>query len=196
MTTSVTLRVAAVAGLLGVAGCANAIQAGDTDVTHMLSPQFLAAATAHGELQTVVYGQPFGPGMIDGESIARQMVSPGEVPPFRFTTHPDARANTLYRVVLAFNPPRNTYGSGNAACADDARDMFENRQQLAEGGRTAVVATFCAGSRYVSQVTVYSPPARGADDPMFQALIRQTVTYLFPFTQDPRLNTLQGASIS
>ena len=190
------MRLVTVATVLGVAGaglaaCANSTMVGHVDMSHLLTPSLVAAATSSGELATTIYGNPFASGTANDEAIAAGMPSPGQVPPFHFTTKPGPNADRTYRVILAFNPPKDSYGSDDAACAADAKDLLAGGSQPA-GGPIAVVATFCAGRHFVSQTTVFGPPAASSDTPAFRKLMDDTVENLFPFSANTEKNLLQG----
>lgn len=190
------VRTTAGIAALGLAGaalgaCTNATTVGNNDMSHLLSPALVAHATRSGELATTIYGNPFAPGPVNDATIAADLKSPPGVPPFRFTTRPGASADPNYRLVLAFDPPKSSYGSDDAACAPNAKSLLTGGARPANGP-TAVVATFCADTHFVSQTTLFGPASADSNSPAFRKLMSDTITYLFPFDAMPRLNLLQG----
>ncbi|MEE8223858.1 MAG: hypothetical protein V3S59_06105 [Alphaproteobacteria bacterium] len=131
----------------------------------------------HGARDTlvVVHGNPFG---MDPAAFAKavtdnmQGANPG--PRTNFTTTPGKSAEKNLLVVMAFNARVGIY----QLCQGTDIETRRLSHQL------TLTAAWCFDGRQDSLVEAVVGPAKGAGDPRFRALIRQTVLNLFPQFMD------------
>lgn len=127
------------------------------------SPGVVQWAVIDGEFNTEIYGDPFGGGRFDNESIANSLRSPAYISPAKMTTRPtrDPR-NDSHRVVLVFNPVGIPDSHALCGAADQVRIG-------APGDGLQVMGAFCAGDEVASTAYATGPGAESPDDPAFQA---------------------------
>ncbi len=127
------------------------------------SPSIVQWATVDGEFNTEIYGDPFGGGRFDKETIANSLRSPRYLSRAKMTTRPERDpGNDSHRIVLVFNP----IGVPNSKelCADVERVRFGE-----PGGGLQVMGAFCAGDEVASTAYATGPAAGSPDDPALQS---------------------------
>lgn len=180
------MRVAVLAALLTLAGCAGQVQTGHGDVTPFYDRNVVWHAAKGGAFPLVVHGAPSG-GLAPGDAaaaVAREMRLPGWFAPTPFQPAPVASAPSGdWRLVLIFNPARPV--SARETCGDLGRIPV-----LDPAGETVVRAAFCTGDEAISDVTARAPAAPpGASS--FRALLDQIAAALFP-ERNPNLQGERG----
>lgn len=143
--------------------------------TMLYSPGLVPYVTRSGEIDTIIRGNPFGPGPVaDPEAIAASLQPPGWYAPFRFTTRPMPGRHTDARIVMIFNPIDRSSGDDDVCRAPQLQPIYRG------GGPIRLQAALCIGNRYVSHLAAMGPPASGPQDPAFRNLMDQTMTSLLP----------------
>lgn len=116
-------------------------------------------AAMPGEMNTVFVGNPFTlPSDQVAAAITDAMYGNHDGPRTRFTTTPGAAARSDYRIVFAFDLPRNVHPQ--ALCGDLSSLRLDN-----QASRLYLTAVFCAGDRLQSMAeakTDRSVSPRGA----------------------------------
>ena len=162
--------------LAGLSGCVGAPRTYGEVVRSAYSPTEFGYGAARRDLWTQFRGDPFEMGdeafhaaMID--ILARH---PPKPQPTNFTTEPGDSADTDYRVIFLFDPPRSY--TTNRLCRLPT-DLPKGR-----GGTKPLfaAAAFCRNQRVLTAVRGQLDLAAGTDDPAFDALIGQMVDELFP----------------
>ncbi len=169
------------AGLLGIvltSEGANATTLTYVDHYPYYSPGVVQWAMIDGEFNTEIYGDPFGGGRFDKETIANSLRSPTYLSRAKMTTRParDPR-NDSHRVVLVFNPVGVPDSHAMCGAADQVRIG-------ASGGGLRVMGAFCAGKEVVSTAYATGPAAGSPDDPAFQSTMNMLLTEMLP-SKDP-----------
>ena len=128
------------------------------------------------DLWTQFRGDPFGLG---DEAFQAGMIEllahhPPKPQPTNFTTTPGENADTDYRVVFLFDPPKTLLRT--RLC------RLPLKVQKGAGGPQPlhVAAAFCRNEGVLTSVRGQLDAATGLDDPAFDALIGQMVDALFP----------------
>jgi len=180
------MRVAVLAALLTLAGCAGQVQTGYGDVAPFYDRSAVRHAAEGGAFPLVVHGTPSAD-LAPGEAtaaVARDMRLPGWFEPAPFRPAPVAGAPSGdWRLVLIFNPARPV--SASAACGDLARIPV-----LEPAGETVVRAAFCARDEAISDVTARAPAA-APGTPSFRALLDSIAAAIFP-ERNPNLQGERG----
>lgn len=162
--------------LSGLNGCVGSPQTYGETVRSTYSPTEFGYGAARRDLWTQFRGDPFDlgdeafqAGMID--ILARH---PPKPQPTNFTTEPGDSADTDYRVVFLFDPPRS-FINGRLC-------RLPLGLPAGEGGIKPlnVAAAFCRNEGVLTAVRGSLDLAAGLDDPAFDALIGQMVDELFP----------------
>lgn len=157
-----------------LAGCAGASRISMVDHNTQYTPEMFTYTGMSGEVNTVIRGNPFGPGVGDPEAIAAVFPTPAWTQPRRFTTHPGPNTPSNYRLVLIFNSQISGPG-GDQICQDpDSEPVSEG------GGPIRMQAVFCTGERWASQLYATAPPAAGPNDPEFRNMLGHASMLLFP----------------
>jgi hypothetical protein len=178
---SAITRMAALALLALVAGCGEAPQIYNEEVTVAYSPTEYGYAAGGRELWTVVRGDPFGLGAarFAEEVVATLARHPPRPQPTTFTLEPGPEARANYRAIFLFDAPPAAVQS--ELCAEPPAVPVVD-----PGGRVRVLAAFCRDGRLLTRVTGEIPRAEGPGDPRFDALLGQVVLALFPLTEPTR----------
>ena len=161
---------------LGLGGCVGAPRTYGETVRSTYSPTEFGYGAARRDLWTQFRGDPFE---IGDEAFQAAMIDilayhPPKPQPTNFTTDPDDSADTDYRVVFLFDPPRSFLNSG--LC----RLPVELPSGAGEAKPLNVAAAFCRNEGVLTAVRGSLDVAAGLDDPAFDALIGQMVDDLFP----------------
>ena len=161
---------------LGLGGCVGAPRTYGETVRSTYSPTEFGFGAGRRDLWTQFRGDPFEIGdeaFQDGviEILAHH---PPKPQPTNFTTEPGDSADTDYRVVFLFDPPRS-FTSGQLC-------RLPLKLPKGEGGAKPlnVAAAFCRNQGTLTSVRGSLDLAAGLDDPAFDALIGQMVDELFP----------------
>ena len=142
------------------------------------SPGVVQWAAVDGEFNTEIYGDPFGGGRFDKETIANSLRSPTYLSRAKMTTRPERDPrNDSHRVVLVFNPVGVPDSHAMCGAADQVRVG-------APGGGLRVMGAFCAGKEVVSTAYATGPAAGSPDDPAFQSTMNMLLTEMLP-SKDP-----------
>ena len=170
------LRLAAFClALLGLAACTGAPRTYGEQVRSGYSPTEFGYGAARRDLWTQVRGDPFGLGDEAFQAAVIDILAhhPPKPQPTHFTTDPGDDADTDYRVVFLFDPPRS-YTTGRLCRLP--LDLPEGR-----GGNEPlqVAAAFCRYEGVLTSVRGELDLAAGPVDPAFDALIGQMVDALF-----------------
>ena len=138
------------------------------------APSYLRYVVAAGEVNTVIFGQPFAmemaafethvTGLMDGRPIWASAAN--------YTTRPSDKARKAFWVVVVFNPPINYDGHNACAKSDQGGGPVSGQVQL--------VAAFCSTTHMLSEVYASAPNVSGPNDPTFERLIHQTLIELLP----------------
>jgi hypothetical protein len=162
---------------VGLAGCrAGGAKTYGEFVQSTYSPTEFGYGAARRDLWTQVRGDPFELG---DEAFQRRLIHildhhPPKPQPTHFTTEPGESADTDYRVVFVFDPPRSLLQTR----------LCRLPLELPTGaGGTAplnVAAAFCRNEGVLTSVRGRLDEAASVDDPAFDALIGQMVDTLFP----------------
>ncbi len=146
------------------------------------SPGVVQWAAIDGEFNTEIYGDPFGGGRFDKETIANSLRSPPYLSRVKMTTRPERDPrNDSHRVVLVFNPVGIPDDRVMCGAADQVRIG-------APGGGLQVMGAFCAGEEVVSTAYATGPTADSPDDPAFQSTMNMLLAEMLQ-SKDPN----QGA---
>lgn len=177
----VLFGMAALALLPLAAGCGEAPQIYNEEVTVAYSPSEYGQAAGGGELATVVRGDPFaiGSDRFAAEVVAALARHPPRLQPTTFTLEPGPEAQTAYRAIFLFDAPP-------AAVQSELCAVPPAVPVVDPGGRVRVLAAFCRDGRLLTRVTGEIARADGPDDPRFDALLGQVVLALFPLTEPTR----------
>jgi hypothetical protein len=109
----------------------------------------------------------------------------------RFTSNPQTNYNSDYKVVMLFNGPMSA----------QAGELCRQPEQYAAtvpvtGAETHVLAAFCRFDAPLTQVSGRASGVTSVADARFASLIQQTMTDLFPVTDDrPQKDSDSGADI-
>ncbi|MGI9421027.1 MAG: hypothetical protein ACR2RA_24645 [Geminicoccaceae bacterium] len=163
-------------GAVGLGGCVGAPQTYGESVRSAYSPTEYGFGAARRDLWTQFRGDPFGLG---DEAFQAGMIDilahhPPKPQPTNFTTDPGDSADTDYRVVFLFDPPRS-FTNGRLC-------RLPLGLPKGRGGAKPlhVAAAFCRNEGTLTAVRGRLDLAAGLDDPAFDALIGQMVDELFP----------------
>lgn len=161
---------------MGLSGCVGAPRTYGEVVRQSYSPTEFGFGAARRDLWTQFRGDPFEMG---DEAFQEAMIDilahhPPKPQPTNFTTEPGESADTDYRVVFVFDPPRSFVT--NPLC------RLPLRLPKGPGGvkPLEVAAAFCRNEGVLTAVRGNLDLAAGPDDPAFDALIGQMVDDLFP----------------
>jgi hypothetical protein len=178
---AITRRALALALPALLAGCGEAPQIYNQEVTVAYSPTEYGQAAGGGELPTVVRGDPFGigAGRFAEAVVAALARHPPRPQPTTFTLEPGPDARTAYRAVLLFDAPPAAVQS--ELCARPPAVPVVD-----PGSRVRVLAAFCRDGRLLTRVTGEIRRADGPDDARFDALLSQVVLALFPLAEPTR----------
>ncbi len=159
-----------------VGACANGVTTiYGQDQTMLYSPGFVPYVTQSGNINTVIRGNPFGPGpLADPEVIAASLQSPAWYPQFHFSTRPVPGQQTDIRIVLIFNPADRSSGGNDTCLAPQQQPIY------AGGGPIRLQAALCVGNHYVSHLAVIGPSASSPQDPAFRDMMDQVIASLLP----------------
>ncbi|MGI9500175.1 MAG: hypothetical protein ACR2P3_09065 [Geminicoccaceae bacterium] len=166
---------------LGLSGCVGSPRTYGETVRSTYSPTEFGFGAARRDLWTQVRGNPFetGPFEIGDDAFQSALIDilahhPPKPQPTNFTTDPGESADTDYRVVFLFDPPRS-YTSGRLC-------HLPLELPSGQGGAKPlnVAAAFCRNEGLLTSVRGSLDLAAGPDDPAFDALIGQMVDELFP----------------
>ena len=164
------------AAVLATTACAAGnVRLTQQDVTPTYSPGEFAVVAAGRDLWVVVAGNPFGGDAAAFEAaVTDAMQGRHWGQQTNFTTTPGANANTRYRVVLLFGPPRALNG------ARLCRDAPSALPSESEGEEIVLFAAFCHGKRLRTQIKGRISSVAGPGDPDFRELVGQVTNGLFP----------------
>lgn len=160
----------------GLGGCVGAPKTYGETVRSSYSPTEFGYGAGRRDLWTQFRGDPFELG--DEEFQARMIdilaSHPPKPQPTNFTTTPGESADTDYRVVFLFDPPKS-FLNGDLC-------RLPLRLPKGEGGTKPfqAAAAFCRNQGVLTAVRGSLDLAAGTDDPAFDALIGQMVDELFP----------------
>ncbi|MEM8951534.1 MAG: hypothetical protein AAGA21_05630 [Pseudomonadota bacterium] len=161
---------------LGLGGCVGAPLTYGETVRSTYSPTEFGYGAGRRDLWTQFRGDPFE---IGDEAFQDGMIEilahhPPKPQPTNFTTEPGDSADTDYRVVFLFDPPRS-FTSGQLC-------RLPLKLPAGEGSAKPlnVAAAFCRNQGTLTSVRGKLDLAAGLDDPAFDALIGQMVDELFP----------------
>lgn len=170
-----------VVGLLALTGCQNTTQIGAASVQPAYQPSQLGYAAGGGDMQVVVIGNPFEPGVDDpdfAENMAIAMRGKHFGPYINFTTMPDDEARDNYRVGLIFNakPPITGLNLCRTMAAGKRPTTSES------SGSIPVKMVFCVGSKLLTEVLAHLGGADGITTAKAGKLVGQMTTLLLPPT--------------
>ena len=160
----------------GLGGCVGAPQTYGEVVRSTYSPTEYGYGAARRDLWTQVRGDPFAMGDEAFQAALIDILAhhPPKPQPTHFTTDPEESADTDYRVVFLFDPPRSYVSN----------QLCRLPLELPEGDGGArplhAAAAFCRNEGVLTAVRGGLDLAAGPDDPAFDALIGQMVDELFP----------------
>jgi hypothetical protein len=166
------LPLMAVASHLGLIAC------DDVTVHEPVGPQRYTDsdfqyAARNGEIKTEVVGNPFGDDAGFAAAVVEHMQNAQRGPPARFVLAPERGGSEPYRVVMAFNPPRNA--TADQACARAAGLATTRGSQS-----IYLLAVFCSGETALSQASGTVGAVSDARDRKFRSLVRQVTRALIP----------------
>lgn len=150
---------------------------GGLDYAPLYYQGIVPLATASGELNVVVRGNPFGSAGTDDAALVAALPKPGTATPFNYKAVAASAPGRHYYVVLVFNPSVAAAGD-NDSCAHPGDEPYRPG-----GGPITVKAVFCVADHWASSLVGFGEPASGPQDPRFQALMRQTIALLLPADQ-------------
>jgi hypothetical protein len=158
---------AALAGCAALAACADGVAVrNQVYVSDMRT--HLSAASAY-PMPVVILNEPFADDRGGAQVIAAMQKGQGSVSPRQnFAALP---AGQSYRVVLTFNGAP----TGGNSCAGS---MLSPPPSVAD--RIAIHATFCLGTKLLSEVTAAAAPIASPQDPQFARLMTDVLSGLFP----------------
>lgn len=164
--TALGLTTALVAG----AGVARAAIVYSNYYDSSYSPSQVQLASASGDTQAVIIGQPFAndPGNA-GVVAAMQAQNPG--PKLHFAQLPQPGDKYGYKVVMAFGGAAGGYGT---LCSVPAGAYGR------AGDPTQVSAAFCVGDRELSYASAWTTSASSPTDPNFRRMMSDVLTALMP----------------
>lgn len=174
----------ALGGLLtGLAACAGLAPSGVTTQRgqwDFYTPNYVHYTTAPGEVNTVIFGTPFGMEQAQFERRVTDLMyrRPFWSSPAKYVTGPSEKARQAMYVVLVFNPPLSY--DGHDACAK------KDQGGSPVSGEVRLVAAYCSTVHMLSEVTARATDVSGPNDPRFEQLIHQTMIQLFP-TRPPNI---------
>lgn len=170
------IRHCLLAAVFAVAACAAGnVRLTQQEIAPSYSPGEFAYAGAGRDMRVVIVGNPFG-----GDTAAFEKAVTGAMQGqhwgqrTNFTTTPGASAQTRYRVVLLFDPPRAL--SGGRLC----REAPSALPSESAGEGIVLFAAFCRGKRTRTEIKGRISSATGPDDPGFRELVGQVTNGLFP----------------
>ena len=168
----------ALGGLLaGLAACAGVAPSGviaQRGQWDFYTPNYVHYTTAPGEVNTVIFGTPFG---MDQSQFERRVTDlmyrrPFWSTPAKYVTGPSEKARSAMYVVLVFNPPLSYDGHDACAKKDQGGSPIS--------GEVRLVAAYCSTVHMLSEVTARATDVSGPNDRRFEQLIHQTMIQLFP----------------
>ncbi len=154
---------------LGLAGCADSVMINKSEgVADYTADFYVQTAAANGTNGVVVRNGPFGPGSDEAVLAAlRARFASGQ---YRFALGSAAPDWNGYTIVIAF---------GAATVGNQTQCANPNLPLIPASGRTAVVADYCYGKRTVAEVTAFTGPVSGPNDPSFVRMIGDVAENLF-----------------
>lgn len=182
-------------GLMALAGgvaCTKTTHIGAVSVEPAYAPSQLGyAAQPDGEMQVVVYGNPFRPGMPDptfGEAMAQAMRGSHFGPPIAFTTKPANENPDGYRVVLQFTggPALSGRQLCRVAAGQEAPPSTES------SGSIPVRMAFCVGPRLLTEVLAHFGGAGGITVEDSEKLVSRMTFALLPPTNPVTVDPLDS----
>lgn len=168
-----SVAMAAVVGLVTLAGCAGQSRIYNTMISSAYRPYLYGYGAGRRDLTTLILGNPFDidQAQLDSKVVAMLNESPTFLQPTNFTTTPGPSARPDFKAVILFN---RAIVLPNQVC------RAPDRVPVADLGATLrLSATFCHGG-YLSTVTGELQDVTGIDDPRLRDLIRKMVPLLFP----------------
>lgn len=185
----------ALAGLFLIvttAACTKTTHIGAVAVEPDYAPSVLAdASEPDGEMQVVVYGNPFYPGMPDpvfSETMAQAMRGSHFGPPVDFTTKPASRNRNGYRVVLQFTGGPAL--SGRHLCRAAAGQ--EEPPSTESSGSIPVRMAFCQGPKLLTEVLAHFGGAGGITVEDSEKLVSRMTLTLLPPTNPVAVKNLES----
>jgi hypothetical protein len=175
------LPLASLAALTLLAACANHTQVGSAYLLPAYNPSELGYAGGGRDMEVVVYGNPFAPGMEDpvfAEQMAEAMRGQHFGQDINFTTHPDDSAREGYRIVMAFSPKPAV--SGRQMCRFAATG--EKAVTSESSGSIPVKMAFCNGANLLSEVPAHLGGGPGVTVESAAELVAQMTPVLLPPT--------------
>jgi len=162
--------------LLNLGACVGSPKTYGEVIRSTYSPTEFGFGAARRDLWTQFRGNPFE---LDDKAFQAAMIDilaryPPKPQPTNFTTDPDDSANTNYRVVFLFDPPK-AFTTGQLC-------RLPLKLPRGEGSNKPlrVAAAFCRYQGVLTAVRGGLDLAADPDDPAFDALIGQMVDELFP----------------
>lgn len=162
--------------VLGLSGCAGAPKTYGESVRSSYSRSEFGYGAGRRDLWTQFRGDPFEIGKEDFQARMIEILAhhPPKPQPTNYTTEPGDSANTNYRVVFFFDPPKSFLNS--QLC------RLPTKLPKGDGGTRPlnVAAAFCRNQGMLTAIRGSLTPIEGMSDPAFDALIGQMVDGLFP----------------
>ena len=175
-----SLRLVTTAAVLGTAiltGCT-----GETMQSMIDRPgadRYFQYGASPGEMRAVVVGNPFpvSKAIVD-QAVVDAMQRNHHGPMTHFTTQPGPDAHPDFRIVMAFNTPRNFNASGLCRGTDAIPSA------KARGDQLQLLSAFCVDDRLYSHAKVSALSVASPSDPRFASMVRTAMWQLVP-SQDP-----------
>ena len=138
-------------------------------------------AAGKGAIETIVVGNPFGgPKPAFDNHVRDLMRHQNRGVPAEFVAGQNGRTSPLYKVVVAFNLPRD-FPNYNMCKSPTGMPSQHHT------GKLDIAIAFCEGDEVKSDTTGYATDVQSANDPKFAELVRYATLYMvsdFDHTQD------------
>jgi hypothetical protein len=175
--------VAGVAVGFGLTACGDGIYVNRTETVAYSGETYVQSSAAIGTNQVVVFNSPYAPDETINSVLtaARERYTSNQ---YRFFAGPPIADWNGYTVLMAFSD--GPLGNQN---------LCKNRQiplRPMSGAWTTIFAEYCLGDILVSEVTAYTRPVNGPNDPRFSQLVGSVVSGLFQY----RLPTNTGNGVN
>jgi len=129
-------------------------------------------AAGNGAIETIVAGNPFGiPKKHFDDHVRALMKYQNRGVPAEFVEGQTDRTAPLYKVVVAFNPPRAV--PNDELCRNPA-----GLPSRPHAGRLDIAIAFCEGDEAKSGTTGWADSVSGPADPKFAELVRYATLYM------------------